>query len=143
MPVKNYYAELNIAPDSDQRAIKQAYRALVRRCNPDANLGDHTAVERFRALTEAYRILSNPRRRHRYDELLQQPQQCYHAHEEQKPDWQQWQHVLGVHRSVQVSYATNTVNAVFAAATEKHVLSGDHAQAPKIFGSHDIVYDHE
>ncbi|MER7363310.1 J domain-containing protein, partial [Nonomuraea wenchangensis] len=55
----------------DQRAtaldIKRAYRRLARQLHPDLHPGDAAAAERFKAVTEAWDVLSDPRRREVYD----------------------------------------------------------------------------
>jgi molecular chaperone DnaJ len=48
--------------------IKRAYRRLARRYHPDVNPGDRAAEVRFRQITLAYETLSDPERRHQYDE---------------------------------------------------------------------------
>src|SRR5215475_3379090 len=53
------------ASDSD---IKKAFRKLARRCHPDINPGDRSAEERFKRISEAYEVLSDPAKRKFYDE---------------------------------------------------------------------------
>jgi curved DNA-binding protein CbpA len=64
------YAVLGVAPDESPDGIRHAYRLLVRRHHPDAGAAD---AERFRELTEAYEVLSDPERRRRYDASLPRP----------------------------------------------------------------------
>lgn len=71
MNFKDYYAELEVAPDVDDQAIKQAYRRLAREYHPDVKPGDTRAEERFKAINEAYQTLSDPERRKKYDMLRQ------------------------------------------------------------------------
>ncbi|MBZ0273329.1 DnaJ domain-containing protein, partial [bacterium] len=62
----DHYDILGIPRDANERAIKEAYRRLVRTLHPDVN-ADPAAHDRFRAVSEAYRILSDPSERKRYD----------------------------------------------------------------------------
>ncbi|HVX42755.1 MAG TPA: DnaJ C-terminal domain-containing protein, partial [Mycobacteriales bacterium] len=65
---KDYYAALGVAKDASSADIKKAYRALARKLHPDANPGDAKAEARFKEVSEAYDVLSNPTRRKEYDE---------------------------------------------------------------------------
>jgi DnaJ-class molecular chaperone len=58
-----------VSPDADQEALKKAYRLLAVRWHPDRNPGSRVAEERFKAMAEAYAVLSDPKKRRRYDEL--------------------------------------------------------------------------
>lgn len=71
----DYYRLLGIPADADQQRIRSAYRSLAKRCHPDTNRGSETAAELFRQVSNAYRILSDPARRARYDEELAKQQQ--------------------------------------------------------------------
>src|SRR5436853_7581864 len=63
--------DLYIILEVDRRAsvndIKRAFRKLARRFHPDINPGDRHAEDRFKRITEAYDILSNPLKREFYD----------------------------------------------------------------------------
>ena len=63
----DYYAILGIPPDVTSSQIKKAYRKLAREHHPDTNPGDTDAADRFKAITEAYEILTDPVRRQAYD----------------------------------------------------------------------------
>ena len=63
----DYYKILGVSPDSTSRQIKSAYRRLARTKHPDLNEGDEKYAREFAKAAEAYRILSNPRQRARYD----------------------------------------------------------------------------
>jgi curved DNA-binding protein CbpA len=61
----NFYAVLGIPQNSDDAAIRSAYRILVRRYHPDRGAGSST--EKFRQIKEAYETLINPVSRRSYD----------------------------------------------------------------------------
>jgi molecular chaperone DnaJ len=65
---KDYYAALGVAKDADAAAIKKAYRQLARELHPDKNPGNTQAETRFKEVSEAYDVLSDPKRRTEYDE---------------------------------------------------------------------------
>ena len=65
--VTDYYTVLGIPADAALADIKKAYRTLARRHHPDRNNGDPAAAERFRQITEAYEVLTDPARRQAYD----------------------------------------------------------------------------
>jgi len=66
---KDLYGVLGVARDADEDAIRKAYRKLARRYHPDVNPGDEPAEERFKAISEAYAVLSDEQRRAAYDEF--------------------------------------------------------------------------
>ncbi len=61
------YATLGVARTATGEEIKKAYRRLAREHHPDANAGDPEAAARFKELSRAYEVLSDPDRRQRYD----------------------------------------------------------------------------
>jgi molecular chaperone DnaJ len=63
----DHYAVLGIARDASPEEIKRAYRSLARRYHPDANPDDPHAEERFKEVSHAYEVLSDPQKRERYD----------------------------------------------------------------------------
>jgi molecular chaperone DnaJ len=65
---KDYYAALGVAQDADAAAVKKAYRQLARDLHPDKNPGNAEAEARFKEVSEAYDVLSDPKRRAEYDE---------------------------------------------------------------------------
>jgi molecular chaperone DnaJ len=65
---KDFYKELGVSPDASQDEIKRAYRKLARELHPDANRNDPRAAERFKAVSEAHSVLSDPAKRKEYDE---------------------------------------------------------------------------
>ncbi|SDJ88016.1 molecular chaperone DnaJ [Actinopolyspora mzabensis] len=65
---KDFYAELGVSSDASADDIKKAYRKLARENHPDANPGDTKAENKFKAVSEAYGVLSDPEKRKQYDE---------------------------------------------------------------------------
>src|SRR3954468_22781847 len=61
------YIILEVGRAASVNEIKRAFRKLARRFHPDINPGDHQAEERFKRITEAYDILSDPLKREFYD----------------------------------------------------------------------------
>lgn len=64
---KDPYKILDISRDADEVAIKKAYRKLALKYHPDKNPGDASAEEKFKEVTQAYEILSNPAKRQAFD----------------------------------------------------------------------------
>jgi len=65
---KDYYKTLGVPKTATAAEIKKAYRELARKYHPDANKGDLKAEERFKEITEAYNVLSDPKQRKEYDD---------------------------------------------------------------------------
>lgn len=65
----DYYARLGVRPAASADEIRRAYRQKARETHPDHNPDDPRAAERFRRIKEAYRVLRDPERRARYDDV--------------------------------------------------------------------------
>ena len=73
MAKRDYYEVLGLKKSASKDDIKKAYRKLARKYHPDVNPGDKKAEERFKEISEAYEVLSDPEKRKKYDLYGQQP----------------------------------------------------------------------
>lgn len=65
---KDFYKELGVSSDASEKEIKSAYRKLASELHPDKNPNNPAAAERFKAVSEAYSVLSDEAKRKEYDE---------------------------------------------------------------------------
>src|SRR5512142_1273048 len=63
----DYYKVLGVGKNASDAEIKKAYRKLARQYHPDRNSGDKKAEERFKEISQAYDVLSDPEKRKHYD----------------------------------------------------------------------------
>ena len=92
MEYKDYYSILGVDRKAGQDEIKKAFRKLARKHHPDVNQGNKTSAEKFKEISEAYEVLSDPEKRRKYDELGAQWQ--HHQRAGGRPEgfnWNQWQ----------------------------------------------------
>jgi molecular chaperone DnaJ len=68
---EDFYKILGVKRDAKPEEIKKAYRRLARKYHPDVNPGDKTAEERFKQMSEAFEVLSDPKKRTVYDRFGQ------------------------------------------------------------------------
>src|SRR5450755_1618366 len=66
---KDYYAVLGVKKTATAEDIRKAFRKLARKYHPDVNPGDKSAEEKFKTLSEANDVLSEPKKRKIYDQL--------------------------------------------------------------------------
>jgi len=68
---RDYFKVLGLERGADADAIKKAFRRLARQYHPDVNPGDASAEARFKEISEAYEVLSDPEKRRRYEQFGQ------------------------------------------------------------------------
>ena len=78
MEFKDYYKILGVEKTATQDKIKKAYRKLAMKHHPDRNPNNKSAEEKFKEITEANEVLSDPEKRKKYDAL--------------GANWKQYQH---------------------------------------------------
>jgi molecular chaperone DnaJ len=66
---KDYYATLGVKKSASAEEIRKAFRKLARKYHPDVNPGNKTAEEKFKVLSEANDVLSDPKKRKIYDQV--------------------------------------------------------------------------
>src|ERR1700751_1476252 len=66
---KDYYGALGVKKSASTEDIRKAFRKLARKYHPDVNPGDKAAEEKFKTLSEANEVLSDPKKRKIYDQL--------------------------------------------------------------------------
>ncbi len=71
MAKEDFYQILGVKRDAKPDEIKKAYRRLARKYHPDVNPGDKAAEERFKQMSEAFDVLSDPKKRTVYDRFGQ------------------------------------------------------------------------
>ena len=66
---RDYYADLGVKKTASAEEIRKAFRKLARKYHPDVNPGDKSAEEKFKKISEANDVLSDPKKRKIYDQL--------------------------------------------------------------------------
>ena len=66
---KDYYEVLGVNRDASQSDIKKAYRKMAKKYHPDTNAGNAQAEAKFKEVSEAYSVLSDPKQKKLYDQF--------------------------------------------------------------------------
>jgi len=81
-----YYDTLEVDPTADAHKIKRQYYLMARKFHPDKNPGDAAAAEKFKAVAEAYQVLSDPELRVKYDKDGKDALDTTSGNDDHKPD---------------------------------------------------------
>ncbi|MEB3277188.1 MAG: DnaJ C-terminal domain-containing protein [Cyanobacteriota bacterium] len=68
---RDYFEVLGVERSADADTVKRAFRKLARQYHPDVNPNDKSAEARFKEISEAYEVLSDPQKRQRYEQFGQ------------------------------------------------------------------------
>ena len=66
----NNYSVLGVKFNAEQREVKDSFYKLSKEFHPDLNKDNEAALAKFKALAEAYKILSNHEKRKEYDQIM-------------------------------------------------------------------------
>src|SRR3954449_2983480 len=66
---KDYYGALGVKKTATAEEIRKAFRKMARKYHPDVNPGDKKAEEKFKEISEANDVLSDPKKRKIYDQV--------------------------------------------------------------------------
>ena len=67
LSLSNYYKKLGLSKGASEQEIKKAYRKLAMKYHPDRNAGSSEHEEKFKEISEAYAVLSDPEKKKQYD----------------------------------------------------------------------------
>jgi len=67
MATKDFYKILGVSKNASSDEMKRAYRKLAQKYHPDKTHGNKAAEEKFKNVSEAYKVLSDPEKRKQYD----------------------------------------------------------------------------
>jgi molecular chaperone DnaJ len=65
----DYYELLGLKKTASEAEIKKAFRKFARKYHPDVNPGDKASESKFKEISEAYEVLSDPKKRQQYDQF--------------------------------------------------------------------------
>jgi molecular chaperone DnaJ len=69
MAKRDFYEVLGVGRTASQDEVKKAYRQMALKYHPDRNAGSKETEEKFKEAAEAYEVLGDPEKRHRYDQF--------------------------------------------------------------------------
>jgi curved DNA-binding protein len=105
MDYKDYYKILGVPKSATTEEIKKAFRKLAVKYHPDKNAGNKESEEKFKEISEANEVLSDPEKRKKYDTLGENWKQYQQQGSQQQEgfDWARYQNTGGQQRSYSYS----------------------------------------
>jgi curved DNA-binding protein len=147
MEFKDYYEILGVTPTADKKAIQQTFRQLARKHHPDVNPGNKDAEEKFKTINEAYQVLSDAKKRKKYDELRAQYLQWQQVggQHQQDFDWQNWSAQPAAGARTQYANAED-LEDLFGSASPysdffSNIFGGGRASSPSPRRGRDVEYE--
>jgi curved DNA-binding protein len=130
---KDYYKILGIDKKATQEEIKKTYRKLAITYHPDKNPGNKAAEEKFKEITEAYEVLSDPEKRKKYDELGENWKH-FQQQDSGNFDWSAWQQQrphtqYNDDESFDESGFSDFFENIFGGARQRHPRKGQDIEA--------------
>ena len=106
----DYWSLLGLSPDSNPEQLKRAFRREARKWHPDLNGNDVKAEDRFKLVNEAYAVLSDPRKRQKWEEISEYNRMANDPFNDGFPDFNQYLDVvLGIeHKTESTQYNEST-----------------------------------
>ncbi len=106
----DYWSLLGLSPDSNPEQLKRAFRREARKWHPDLNGNDVKAEDRFKLVNEAYAVLSDPRKRQKWEEISEYNRMGNDPFNDGFPDFNQYLDVvLGIeHKTESNQYNEST-----------------------------------
>ena len=117
----NFYKVLDVDPNADAKTIKAAFYDQSKKFHPDMKPEDGKAPDKFKELVEAYEVLSDPKKRSAYDELLG-------IGKKKPPPWEgpirhqvrsKMQHGVDPYRDIKVDLSEDRMNKAWKAYNER------------------------
>ncbi|HEU5072954.1 MAG TPA: DnaJ domain-containing protein [Polyangiaceae bacterium] len=125
MDKKSYYIVLGVSRTETASGIRAAYRDLVKKLHPD--VAGESAAPAFREVTEAYDVLSDPSRRHGYDDQLRRIEQ----RDREQPDSRTGRPRPGMHSAFAPFEVREGTSPSFEAMHERLMRNFTHLGVPK------------
>jgi curved DNA-binding protein len=107
MEYKDYYKILGVNKNASAEEIKKAYRRLATKYHPDKNPGDKKAEEKFKEISEAKEVLSDPEKRKMYDQFGKDWKRYQAAGAQGDFDWSKYKNQQGQRGSRTYQYESD------------------------------------
>lgn len=120
--MKDYYEILGVDKEAPDNEIKKVYRRLAKQYHPDKNPNNQDAEKKFKEISEAYEILSDPKKRRKYDRIREYGSQGFFGGENLGQEGQ------GAFHAHDIGDLNDLINSLFAGANQFRGASGEQRQ---------------